>query len=257
MKIFVCSGAVALIAGSAAAGVGVTSSERRVDVFVEAIELGFDGLPPTVIESFTDSEELLDTNGLFDAEVVYENTMFFIPVPEGEMNPLARQTSNIDVSGGDLALSAQGLARGLVPDTDLSTEVEFNAGSALTVEFNVSEPTAYSLTGLLEAQTLLNFAPGMVSVSLTGPGGSVFDLSVGPTVWGGDELLTLNLNEQGVLAPGAYTFALDADFGGGQSIAGEFAFGGEGRYDLLFRVPTPGALAAAPFGAWLLIRRRR
>jgi hypothetical protein len=122
------------------------------------------------------------------------------------------------------------------------------------VDFTVSEPTPFSLSGLLEIEELLTIAPGSVDVSLAGPSGPVFDLSLS-TSNPGD--VSLALDEQGVLAPGAYSFVIEADIGGAQGPAGMFGFGGEGRYDLVFQVPTPGVLAAAPLGAWLLVRRRR
>ncbi len=148
-----------------------------------------------------------------------EAAIGFLPFTS-ELDGIVSQTSTI----GSTIVTASGshTATGSASFTASGTPFVFDASSNMissrsffSVDFDLSEPTPFLLTGQIDATGLL--AASLARIRLTGPGGVVIALAelegdgscLDP---GCQELGTLPVNEAATLSPGSYT--LEAELTG-------------------------------------------
>jgi len=128
--------------------------------------------------------------------------------------------------------------------------------SDLSATFEIDTPTPYTIESTLEGTYYPSFyfdGPALVSVSLTGPGGSLFQ-STCNLDFNVTDCPPFSEQASGVLAPGTYTVDVHAEALGESADCGPGGFGATyGRLDYAFSlqiggqpVPglAPGALAA-------------
>jgi hypothetical protein len=116
-------------------------------------------------------------------------------------------------------------------------------GASLSSRFQVTAPTPFRLSGMMEAAG--SEAGG--GLSFSGPGGQIFNMVVFPGSAPGSHYF----DESGTLDPGVYE--LVANIG-----ASVFTPpGASGGFDLNFALPAPGSTALLGFGLVVAARRRR
>ncbi len=120
--------------------------------------------------------------------------------------------------------------------------------------FEITEPTPYVLTGLLESTVLGFSAGGGVTFALQGPSGSVHQWVIGGDPFTGPESEVLD--EAGTLAPGVYT-VLAVATGSADSATEPFSFDGGGAaalfdFELLLVQAPVSVPVSGTWGAWLL-----
>lgn len=214
-------------ANSAVASVALISANRSIS----GVGIDLVGSPPN--QSYVEIPGSIAANG-FDP---FNQTLVL-----GAVQPfVAKQTSAISVFG----FSGVGEAfatNAFIKNTKVASG---SGGSDFKVEFAVDEPTPFSLVGSVES--VLGFPFGAGLVRLDGPGIELIFANLK------DNKNLVTFNENGILAPGAYTLTAFADaFDPGPPGANA-----HGKFQFNFLIPSPGLGGVLGLGGAVVLASRR
>lgn len=220
-------GVTTAFATSSGASVALISADRSIS----GVGIDLIGSPPN--QTYVEIPGSIAANG-FDP---FNQTLVL-----GVVQPfVAKQTSTISVFG----FSAAGEAFATNAFAKNTKVASGSGGSDFKVEFAVDEPTPFSLVGSVES--VLGFPFGAGLVRLDGPGIELIFANLK------DSKNLVTFNENGILAPGAYTLTAFADaFDPGPPGANA-----HGKYQFNFLIPSPGLGGVLGLVGVLAWRRRR